>query len=225
MNPRLDFIKKMSSDGDSGVHISPLLSTSENTDRSYTSCTVDEDNTWSDEVKETTPLASSINRNANVNFDSSLVSDDIPIKSKLFAHPSATTNCEAMMHILKGNIGTGILAIPNALANSGLVVGTLGLVFISIVCVHCMHLVLRSSSILTQRTGKESLGYAETAEMAFFMGPAKYRKFSRTARIATDVFLCITQLGFCCVYFVFISTNIMEVSLQPFARNYKYIIS
>jgi solute carrier family 36 (proton-coupled amino acid transporter) len=30
-------------------------------------------------------------------------------------------------------------------------------------------------------------------------------------RSLINIFLCITQLGFCCVYFVFVSTNLQEV--------------
>ena len=46
----------------------------------------------------------------------------------------------AVLHLVKGNIGIGVLAIPSALVNSGLAVGTLGLALIALTTVHCMHL-------------------------------------------------------------------------------------
>ena len=46
----------------------------------------------------------------------------------------------AVLHLVKGNIGIGVLAIPSALLNAGLAVGTLGLALIALTTVHCMHL-------------------------------------------------------------------------------------
>ena len=42
-----------------------------------------------------------------------------------------------MLHLLKGNIGTGIFAIPDAFKNAGLVVGAVGILIMAIICVHC----------------------------------------------------------------------------------------
>lgn len=47
-----------------------------------------------------------------------------------------------MIHLLKGNVGTGILAMPDAFKNAGLAVGTLGTVMIGLICVHTMHLLV-----------------------------------------------------------------------------------
>ena len=44
------------------------------------------------------------------------------------------SNAETIVHLLKGNIGTGILAMPDAIKNSGLLVGNIGEL-----CVFCVH--------------------------------------------------------------------------------------
>ena len=61
------------------------------------------------------------------------------------------SNCDTIVHLLKGNIGTGILAMPDAIKNSGLLVGNVGLVLMSIVCVHCMHMLVKSAHELQRR--------------------------------------------------------------------------
>lgn len=47
-----------------------------------------------------------------------------------------------MIHLLKGNIGTGILAMPDAFRNAGLVVGTIGTLLMGAICTHCMHMLV-----------------------------------------------------------------------------------
>jgi len=48
-----------------------------------------------------------------------------------------------MIHLLRGNTGTGILAMPGAFKNAGLV-GNKGTILRGIICTHCMHMVVRS---------------------------------------------------------------------------------
>jgi len=47
-----------------------------------------------------------------------------------------------MIHLLKGNIGTGILAMPDAFRNSGWVVGLVCTALLGAVCTHCMHILV-----------------------------------------------------------------------------------
>lgn len=51
-------------------------------------------------------------------------------------------NFDTMIHLLKGNIGTGILAMPDAFRNAGWLVGIFGTMFMAIMCTHCMHILV-----------------------------------------------------------------------------------
>ena len=145
-----------------------------------------------------------------------------------------TLRCQYAL-LLQGNIGTGILAMPDAIKNSGLLVGNLGLVIMACICIHCMHLLgsqplsinviakhrshdvyllaVYNSQELCRRTNLPFLSYSDVAETSFATSEStRLRRASRTARRVIDIFLCITQLGFCCVYFVFISHNLQQVN-------------
>lgn len=58
----------------------------------------------------------------------------------------------------------------------------------------------------------EDPDFAETVELCFRNGPRRLRPWSRFVKFVVNFFICLTQLGFCCIYFVFISTNFEQVS-------------
>ncbi|XP_027207368.1 proton-coupled amino acid transporter-like protein pathetic isoform X1 [Penaeus vannamei] len=133
-------------------------------------------------------------------------SDDLSVRD--ISNP--TTDCETMVHVLKGNIGTGLLAMPEAFMNAGLWVGFFGIPVMGVICVHCMHVLLKCSKELCRRAKVSALSYEESAEMAFKLGPGKCPKYATAVGYIITTFLLITQIGFCCVYFVFIPQNIMQ---------------
>lgn len=61
------------------------------------------------------------------------------------------SNNETLIHLLKGSLGTGILAMPNAFHHSGWVVGSIGTIVIGIICTYCIHMLLRSAYELCKR--------------------------------------------------------------------------
>jgi proton-coupled amino acid transporter len=53
-------------------------------------------------------------------------------------------NLDTMILLLKGNIRTGILAMPDSFKNAELVVGTIGTLLMGIISTHCTHMLVRS---------------------------------------------------------------------------------
>jgi solute carrier family 36 (proton-coupled amino acid transporter) len=80
-----------------------------------------------------------------------------------------------------------------------------------VICTHCMHILVKCSHELCRRIQAPSLTFCEVGYAAFETGPPGLRQYSRSARSIINVFLVITQLGFCCVYFVFVAVNLQEV--------------
>ncbi|CAA9995095.1 unnamed protein product [Nesidiocoris tenuis] len=136
-------------------------------------------------------------------------SDYDPLLNRNLEHP--TSNFDTMVHLLKGNIGTGILAMPDAFLNAGLVVGTLGTLFMGAICTHCMHILVNCSHELCRRYQCPSLTFSQVVHRSFKSGPVTFQPFSKLIRWIVNTFLIITQLGFCCVYFVFVAKNLKQV--------------
>ena len=66
-------------------------------------------------------------------------------------HHNRTTDGQTMMHILKANIGTGVLAMPLAFRNVGLWLGLALVPAIGAICIHCMNILIASHNRLWNR--------------------------------------------------------------------------
>lgn len=114
--------------------------------------------------------------------------------------------------MIKGNLGTGILAMPASFAHTGLVNAVIGLPILCIIATYCVHLLVRSSQHLESKMKWMNLEYAELAKGAFKAGPSWMKPWSGIMCRGTDAILIISQMGICCVYLVFIVDNIKTVS-------------
>lgn len=129
---------------------------------------------------------------------------------------SLTSNAATMMHIIKGNVGTGILAMPFAFKNAGLAIGTGGIFFVGLICIHCMQMLVKCQEALCQRLNFPFLDYEDVAEKSLEVGPSKLQRYSSTFRKTIIMFLFITQYGFCCVYAFFVAESISNVIFNLF---------
>lgn len=128
-------------------------------------------------------------------------------------HP--TSYLEAMMHMFKGNVGAGLFAMGDAFKNGGIVVSPILTVVLAVICVHCEHILVKSSRKAEEISKTlQTFDYAETVLKTFQNGPKKFRALAPTMYTIVQVLVCITQLGFCCVYFVFITNNLEQVSIR-----------
>uniref|UniRef100_T1PCX6 Transmembrane amino acid transporter protein n=1 Tax=Musca domestica TaxID=7370 RepID=T1PCX6_MUSDO len=133
-----------------------------------------------------------------------------PFQHRQVEHP--TTNAETMFHFLKGSLGTGILAMPNAFKNAGYVMGSIGTIVIGAICTYCIHQLVKAEYELCKRRKIPSMSYPKVAEEAMQEGPTIFRKCSPYIGNLVNTFLLIYQLGTCCVYVVFVASNIKSVA-------------
>ncbi|XP_054290413.1 proton-coupled amino acid transporter-like protein pathetic, partial [Macrosteles quadrilineatus] len=132
-----------------------------------------------------------------------------PYNNRNVAHP--TTDAETLIHLLKGSLGTGILAMPQAFANAGLLFGLIATFSVGLISTYCVNILVQCAHQLCQRRKLPSLGFADVAEVAFLEGPQKVQKFASTARFMVNTFLVLDLLGCCCVYIVFVTSNLKQV--------------
>lgn len=136
-----------------------------------------------------------------------------PYQNRDLQHPNGFLG--AFMHIVKTSLGTGILAIPRAFKNAGLLVGLFGTLLVGIICTHAIHILVKASQKVCSKTKTPSLGFADTAEGVFKLGPPALHKWSRFAKYFVEGGLfCIHYLADA-VYLVIIS-----VSLTKFFKVY-----
>ncbi|XP_035795937.1 proton-coupled amino acid transporter 4-like [Anopheles albimanus] len=131
-----------------------------------------------------------------------------------------------MMNFCKGNLGTGCFAMGYAFRNGGLLIGALLTVVIGLICLYCQHIVLQCNELMEKKRTQEranlrysaaadeddrKLNLAETVEYCFMYGPVPLRPWATTMRHIVNVFICATQIGFCCVYFIFLGANMKQL--------------
>ncbi|KAJ8897487.1 hypothetical protein PR048_002834 [Dryococelus australis] len=72
-----------------------------------------------------------------------------PFSERTVLHPNSSgcafsccSDAGALAHLLKSSLGTGILAMPNAIKHAGTVLGMILTIVIGVVCTHCVHLLV-----------------------------------------------------------------------------------
>ena len=128
--------------------------------------------------------------------------------------PKPSNYALTLMNFLNGFIGSGILTMPNAFKDAGLMIAAIlnpMVGMISCICIHMLvHINRRAFEVQKIST---PYTYAELGREAFNLGPKALQKYSHVGRIIVTTAIISTSFGGCCVYFVFIGTNLEKVRL------------
>ncbi|KAJ8974875.1 hypothetical protein NQ317_002648, partial [Molorchus minor] len=95
-------------------------------------------------------------------------------------------NAETLLHLLKGSLGTGILAMPMAFYHSGYILGVIATACIGVLCTYCIHMLIKCEYELCKRRKVGSLTYPATAECALMEGPSFFQGLAPYAVIGPN---------------------------------------
>ncbi|KAK0053002.1 proton-coupled amino acid transporter 2 [Biomphalaria pfeifferi] len=121
------------------------------------------------------------------------------------------SNSQALMNLLKGTAGTGILSLPTAFKNVGLWAGLALFLIVGMLTVHCMLMLNSCCHLLEKRSSKSILTYVDAVELNFQYGPKSLQKSAAIMKTITSVSISIMQCSFCCVYIVWVAVNVKEI--------------
>uniref|UniRef100_A0A1I7XKI3 Aa_trans domain-containing protein n=1 Tax=Heterorhabditis bacteriophora TaxID=37862 RepID=A0A1I7XKI3_HETBA len=137
---------------------------------------------------------------------------------------------QALVHLVKVMMGTGMLSLPLAFKHSGLWLGLFLLAAICLICIFCTRQLVLAQHYIGFLKSQQRMDYANVMRSAVEIGPPwirdhgyfwKTMKLNGVNRIgyleeyanfrqAVNVNMFVAQLGFCCVYFVFMADNLKQ---------------
>lgn len=109
----------------------------------------------------------------------------------------------SIFNILKTYIGVGVLGLPNAWKESG-VLGSLGsMLVLSVISLHCLNLLVESKEQLVEQ-GENVVTFGDVCVKAF----GRFGRLGgKVGGVLVDVILCFCQLGVCTSYIAFLGQN------------------
>ncbi|DBA00294.1 TPA: hypothetical protein N0F65_001489 [Lagenidium giganteum] len=118
--------------------------------------------------------------------------------------------------ILKSFIGSGILFLPKAFQNGGMLFSVCGLCVSALMSTYCMLRLTECANVITEREGPgTTISY----------GRVGARAFGRAGRVAVNISLVLSQLGFCCSYLIFVEKNIGDIITHVFKTDGNSVVS
>ncbi|KAI8913262.1 transmembrane amino acid transporter protein-domain-containing protein [Gorgonomyces haynaldii] len=110
-------------------------------------------------------------------------------------HVKGTSESKAFFMLTKAFVGTGVLFLPSAFANGGLLFSVVLLIILGFLTLHCMLLLAETS----QKLENKSFG-----DIGFHL----YGEWFRQVVLQS---ISVSQMGFCCAYLIFVGQNLRDL--------------
>ncbi|VDL79568.1 unnamed protein product [Nippostrongylus brasiliensis] len=117
---------------------------------------------------------------------------------------------QALVHMIKVMMGTGMLSLPLAFKHSGLWLGLVLLAFICMICIYCSRQLVFAQHYIGYLKSQPRLDYANVMRSAVELGPPWIRNRGYFWKQVVNTNMFMAQFGFCCVYFVFMADNLKQ---------------
>ncbi|CAB3404909.1 unnamed protein product [Caenorhabditis bovis] len=117
---------------------------------------------------------------------------------------------QALIHMIKVMMGTGMLSLPLAFKHSGIWLGMLLLFAICLICIYCTRQLVYGQHYITFIKREQRMDYANVMRCAVELGPSWIRGHGYLFKQMVNVNMFVAQFGFCCVYFVFMADNLKQ---------------
>ncbi|KAF4739344.1 U2 snRNP-associated SURP domain-containing protein [Perkinsus olseni] len=112
-----------------------------------------------------------------------------------------SNNTKTFINSLLCFMGSGVLGLPHAFNEIGLVGGIIILSLVALLALHCMLLLVHCQTYLRDTRSKHAVTY----------GDVGYYAFGRIGSMLVDICIILTQTGFAVAYLIFISHNVSDI--------------
>ena len=133
-----------------------------------------------------------------------------------------TSYSQSLAHLVKGNLGVGVLGMGSSFAHLGLAGAMITVPSLCFLSCYCVLLLIKSAECIepapssrgSPSADRSSIDYPGLARRGIANGPKWMRMFSKPLGQMVETALLAMQIGACCVYIVFVAENITSVSFQ-----------
>uniref|UniRef100_A0A1B6KB22 Amino acid transporter transmembrane domain-containing protein n=1 Tax=Graphocephala atropunctata TaxID=36148 RepID=A0A1B6KB22_9HEMI len=129
------------------------------------------------------------------------------------------TDSQTIIHMLKGSVGAGILAMPIAFSHAGVAVSLVGSSLIASLVIYATDTLLNMQLIQCRRLRVPFLTLPRSMKIGLLNGPRPLKKLALFAPCLVDFFLVTYQLGTCTAYVIFIAKTLKNLAEPRITEN------